>query len=128
MALAWGWGALLWATGCEGGPQIPLTSDPSPNLGRKGWPAARPAAVAVVVLMGSRGAACLENRGPPRGTDGVGPHPPPETPARSAPRGCSAAEATSLWFRGCWTALGTVPRAGAACPSNRSRPDPHHPG
>ena len=96
-----GCGALPWAPVCGGGPQIPQTPEtPSPYLGRKGWPAARPAAVVVVVLMGGGGVgSALENRGPPRGSDGVRPHPQPETPARSAPRGCPLLKQL-LWFLG----------------------------
>ncbi|CAI9180072.1 unnamed protein product [Rangifer tarandus platyrhynchus] len=54
-----------------------LPSPPAPDLGRKGWPAALPAVEMVVLMGGAGGGSALENRGPPRGTDGVRPHPSP---------------------------------------------------
>lgn len=108
-----------------------LPSPPAPHLGRKDWPAARPAVEMVVLLGGAGGSSALENRGPPRGTDGVRPHPPPRDPGPGRPARVPAAKATFVVRGAKRAALGIVrarepraPRAGPGQTPPRRDPAP----
>ena len=100
--------------------------DPQPPPGTKGL--ARRAPGGGGGADGGRGSGlCSRESGSSKGL-GWGPSAPPtRDPGPERPARVPAAKATFVVPGAKRAALGTVPRAGAACPSHRSRPDPPNP-